>query len=64
MSSIYWEKSLQHIWSAHKNQISFHTQVKTARFQELLWIRGLDEAIRSSENDLKSLIYLMKEIAT
>lgn len=47
----------------------FFTPDWAARFQELLWIKGSDEpiisseAVISSENDLNSLIYLMKEIA-
>lgn len=57
------EKSNSSIFRVLIKMGLFFTPDWAAWFQELLWIRGSDEAIISSENDLKSLIYLMKEIA-
>lgn len=60
---LFTENPTSNIFSVLMKIRLFFTPDWAARFQELLRIRGLEEAIITSENDSKSLIYVRKGIA-
>lgn len=60
---LFTENPTSNIFSVLMEIRLFFTPDWAARFQELLRIRGLEEAIIASENDVKSLIYVKKGIA-